>query len=617
MVDLLVDGAVDFLGGQDASKMPDKIAANSYAAGINISVKSGSLQPRWGFERRSVSWPDGYILTPYRKRRTYQNVFEAGKYQAGAPFYISGKMHLVIVISGMIFAIDPDTFELTPIPLPDGSTLNSRAQRITWSAAGRHLILYDFPAPPVILDGFTARRSNSANMEIPTASQGAFNQNRLFVANNGAEFTGGDPVGSLAAPDAPITFQEVMTPGSPYYGQIFQLPTSDHNDPITYMGFLQVVDTSTGIGPLVVATNRAIYSYNTQNPRSAWEGGSFGTLICYNAGVVGPRAFANVNSDAFFLAADGYVRALSMSRDSQKTWSRVPLSREVENWFKFWDKDLIKFGFVGAFNNKIFFSVNPYRMAVTDFESMFPISDYAHGGMVVMELDNLTSFGESSKPTWTGLWTGVRPMDMINIENRAFIIAKDGGANRIYEINPDITYDTADSVIRPIRSRVYTKEYDFTDAFLNKELHSIDFNFDGMEGDLALDLKYKPSHSPCFLDWTEFKHYAPWRTCEMPEGCFINGYAPHVIRDLTFGAPDQDDCSPITQDYYKVFRKIQLEMTITAKNWILGDFRIKSIPRPQSGNITLCESYPPTEICACCNDDWYIPDFGGCETLVT
>lgn len=618
MADLLADGSTDFLGGQDASTIPDRIPQNAFAAGINVSTRRASIAPRWGFERIDFDYPAGYVLDPFRKRRTYQNIFETSKFQAIAPFYIGNVQHLIIVMAGHIFAVDPDTWDMVSIPIIGGTTLNTRASRINWSAAGKYLILYDFPAYPVIVDGFSARRANPLNMEIPASSQGAFNQNRLFVANNGFDFSGSDPVGSTATPDAPITFQEIMTLGSPYYGQIFQLPTSDHNDPITYMGFLQVTDTSTGNGPLLIGTDRAIYAYNTQNPRSEWEQGPFGTIICYNAGIVGQRALTNVNSDTFFLAPDGWVRSLAMSRDEQKSWARIPISREVENWFKYWDKSLIKFAFVSYFKNKIFFSVNPYRTPVIDYDTLWPISDYAHGGLVVMEVDTLSSYGQPSKPVWVGLWTGIRPMDMVNIGDRAFIISKDSSnINRLYEVNPDINYDTDGNKVRFIRSRIYTKEYDFQDPFMNKELHSIDFNFDSIQGDFKLDVKYKASHSPCFVNWNSFTHYAPWRTCKVPDSCFLNGYAPHHIRDFTLSAPSEDVCSPITNDFYRVFRKAQLMLTIEGKYWEIHELRVKAVPKPQTGILTICEEYPKAEICDCCYDDWDVKPFESCDKLTT
>ena len=619
MVQLLADGSDDFSGGQDGSVIPDRIPQNCYASGINVSVRRASIQPRWGFERIAIKFPTDYLSDPYKRPRSYQNVFEAGKFQALIPFTVMSRQYLIVVVSGRIFSINTDNFTLTPILIDGGSTLNTRRSRVNWTLAGRFLVLYDFPAFPVILDGFHAYRADPAKMEIPVSTNGTYNQSRLFVVNAGSDFTGGDPLGSVAAPDAPVTFKEVLTPGSAYYGQIFNLPVNAVNEPITFMGFLQLTDTSTGIGPLICATRNAVYTFGTQNPRSAWQAGPFGSVVCYNAGVVGPRAYANVNSDAFFMADDGFVRSLSMSRDEQKRWARVPISRETEQWFKYWDRDLIKFGFVGYFRNKIFFSVNPYRVSAVDFDTFKPIKDYAHGGMVILELDALSSFGVPSKPVWTGLWTGVNPMDMCTVNERAFIMSKDGAVNKLYEINPDINYDTADDMIRPVRSRVYTREYDLKDPFLNKGLHSVDFNFDTFKGDFKIKVDYKPSHSACFLPLGERTHLAPWRTCDMPDGCFINGFGPQHIRDFSIGDPENDQAgSPITHDLFRVFKKIQLMITLWGIYWELHELRIKATPEVEPDTLTQCEEYPKVAICNCaCDDDWAVDDFGGCTEMQT
>lgn len=616
---LLADGADDFLGGQDASKIPDRIPANCYYSGVNVSVRRGSLQPRWGFDHKDINFPSETITDPFKRKRSVQSVFETGKFQAAAPYFIGPTQYVIIVVSGFIFAWNPDSFTLTQIQIADGSSLNRRASRVNWSAAGKYLVLYDFPAAPVIIDGLSARRSNLAALEVPASTQGAFNENRLFVANGGSEFTAGDPVGNILTPNAPISFEEIMTTGSPYLAQIFSVPTTDHNDPITFMGFLQVADTSTGIGPLIIGTQKAVYSFNTQNSRDTWDQSQFGSILCYNAGVVGPRAFCNINSDAFFLSSDGFVRSLAMSREEQHKWARVPVSREVENWFKYWDKSLAQYAFASSFNNKVFFGVNPYRVSVLDFDTQLPIADYVHGGMAVMELDSLTSFGEASKPIWTGLWTGVSPMELVNLGRRAFIVSKDtSNINRIYEINSETNYDTDKSLVRFVRSRIYTKEYDFKDPFANKEIHSVEFNFDTLEGDFEIDVKYKASHSPCFYPWRNFKHNAPWRLCcPVPDNCLLNGFAPHHIRDFILGAPEADICSPITKDSYKVFRKLQLAITLSGKYWEIHELKVKAILRPKSELQTICEAFDPVAICDCCTDDWFVGPFSSCEELNT
>jgi hypothetical protein len=616
MPELISAQCLDFLGGQDASLIPDRVADNALYQGINISVKRGAIRPRWGYEKKDIDYPQGGLFNRSNQFLSYKQIFQSGKFQTLAPYPTGDATRLLIVVAGHIFLYNVTLKTLIHIPISGGSTLNTRSARHTWTAAGDSIVIFDFPNYPVIVTGATARRADPFYMEVPVSTNGAFNQNRLFIANAGNEFTGGDPVGSLAPNvNPPLTFQEIMTPASAYYGQIFQLTTAANGEPITAMGFLQVSDTSTGIGPLLIGTEKSIYAYGTDKPRAQWEQGQFGAILVYDAGIVGPRAMANSNSDMFFMAADGHVRSLAMSRDEQKRWARVPISREVEPWLLNHDEALKRFAFVTYYNNKVFFSVNPYRVSAVDVNTNLPIADYAHAGMVVLELDNMSSFGEPSKPVWAGLWTGINPMDMVVMNDRAFAISKDPTAiNGIWEVNPEISHDTSECNIRYVRSRVYTKEHDFQDPFSNKEVHSLDLNLDALQGDFQLDVSYKPSHSSRFLPWGTVKHKAPWRDCDTPCNGYLQGYAHHMIRDLTLGSPVEapEECDPATQELYRVFRKLMLKITFTGKYWEVHEYRIKALPRVMTPQETRCEEFGVVALPEECNDDWCIGDFNIC-----
>lgn len=620
MPEYVLGQANDFIGGQNAALIPDRIPDNCYAAGINVSTKKASLQPRWGFERMTLNYPEGGFFNINKQYISYKELFESGKFQLMAAYPVDQVERILIVIAGVIFLLNVKSHNLTVVPISDGSTLNPRASRLNSTPAGKSMVIFDFPSYPVIITGSTARRANPLNMEVPVSVNGAYNQSRLFIANAGNEFTAGDPVGNVLTPDAPITFEEIMLPAAAYYGQVFQLTTQSANEPITAMGFLQVSDISTGIGPLLIATARSIYSYNSIQPRSEWEQGQFGSLLTYNVGIVGPRAWTNVNSDMFFLAADGYVRSLSMSRDEQSRWSKIPISREVENWFKYHDSELKQYSFVSYFKNKVFFSVNPYRIPALDRSTKRPIFDYAHSGFVVLELDNLTSFGQPTAPSWAGLWTGVNPMDMVVLNERAFVISKDNySINSIWEINPEINHDTSDCKIRYVHSRVYTKEYDCGDPFMNKEVHSLDLNFDALKGDFKLDVEYKPSHSSKFYPWGSIDFKVPWRDCNMPCNSCLEGFATQIIRDVTIGSPKGDglDCNPATRELYQIFRKIQLKLDIRAMYWEIHEYRVKAIPRVQEDQETVCNEFGVEAVCEDCNDDWCVEDFNICQPTTT
>lgn len=605
------DGQSGFLGGQDASQHPDAISENCFAAGVNVSTRRGVITPRHGLIKhsRKLQFPDGGVeFRPYQFR-DYAAVYHGGKFQAQIPYQIGRQFYQLVIISGTVFLINQDTWAVEVLKLPDGSRLDELASRINWSQAGRFLVLHDFPARPVIIEGRIIRRSVAADFEVPVSVMSVYNQNRLFIANAGSEFTAGDPAGSLAALDAPITFQEIA-PGQAYPAQIFQVPSDLNNSPITAMAFLQAVDSSTGIGTLIVSTSNSMYAYKSYLPRSQWEASQFGSNIVYNVGVAGPRCILNVNSDLFFLSPDGGFRTLSMARSQQGTWSRLPLSEEVGNWLKYDDKSLVKFGVLGYFDNKIFVTSNPYRVPATRLDGR-PTTDIAYGGLSVLELHNLSRLGtEAIAPCWAGLWTGTRPMDMCTNDGRFFVMSKDdGGRNELYELDPKTTHDTDGKYRRRIQSRVYTREYAFQNPFQNKEVKSIDVQLENLEGCFELKVDYRPHHSAQFLPWAEFNHYAPTCTPTVPVGTAVNGLASHTLRELNLGSPPSEFTDPVTGDLFSVFRKLQLRIDLKGDYWALNAFKLAATIRAQNESMAVTEQYPCVELLKECNTDWVIGPF--------
>lgn len=609
----IADGTLEFTGGQDASKVPDQVPPNAYYSGINISTKKGVLSPRPGWNKLDLKPIEGEITLPNLQSRSYSSIFSSGKYQAAIPYSVGTNEYLILVVSGIIYFINQQSLAVTVIEIEDGEKINELHSRVNWTAAGQYVVLYDYPAYPIIIEGMTARRADPEEDEIPISVMGAYNQNRIFISNAGNDYTAGDPVGSAAAPNAPITFKELLTPASPFFGQAFQLPTNFNNEPITAMGFLQLADTSTGIGPLLIANKKSIYTANTQNPRTLWETQQFTSMLTYDAGVVGPRAMVNVNSDVFFLSDDAQVRALSMSRDEQKRWSKVPISREVHNWLTYWDESLKVFAVLGYFDNKIFITANPYRTKALTVQG-FNTVDYAHGGLVVLETENISTLGATGKPAWAGLWTGIRPMDIITINNKCFVIAKDPGfQNAIYELTPDSHVDRANGLTRQITSKVYTKEYDFQDQFQNKEIHSLEVGLQEVKEKFELKVDYKPSHGTKFVLWKVFKHFAPTSVCTVPTGSQVNGLQSHSFKDIRLGSPEENPCDPISNVFYAFFRKLQLRFTIIADYWEIDAFKIKAVVRPQNETEALCSEYPRVEIPKECDSDWYIGEYVKCQ----
>jgi hypothetical protein len=578
----LADGQLSFEGGQDASLPPSRLPENKFHSGINISTSRGIIRSRYGYERKTLKFPEGGYAYTVNHIVDFKKVFETGKFQAMAPYQIGIKHYIVVVISGIIYLINQDTYDVTVLTIGRDTQLNESAARINWSPAGRFLVLFDFPSKPIIIEGQNARRANPDLNELPTSNLGVYNQSRLFFSNIGNEFTGGDPIGNLLTPNAPITAEEITLSGSPYFAEIYQAP-SKYDAPISAMATLQVSDTSTGIGPLLVATKKEIFVYNTVGPRESWitrsgtaDSGQFGKSISDNAGIAGARAFVNVNSDLFFISSDGQMRSITVSKDEQRKWARVPMNVEVSNWVSYLSPDLVDFSTLTYFKNKIFWTVRPYRIFAKRLNGN-RILDIAHSGLVVLETDNLSRLGVFSAPSWAGLWTGIRPLDMCVTNERMFVMSKDYySRNSFYEVDPELKVDrTQQGERRQIKGVIYTREHFFQDMFSIKSLENVELGVTNISGQFEVGVDFKPSHSANFLFWSNFKHKVP-----VAYKTFMDGEIPQKkaisFRELKFGLPDSEVGHPITDDLYDRVKRVQLRITLKGDSWEFNEYRLQA-----------------------------------------
>ena len=570
------DGSIAFSGGQHDGLLPDRIAPDQFRRGINITTEGGGISPRPGFVHQDIT----VVTEGGIEDRSYAQIFRNGKFQSIAAYDTDDGQFAVVVISGIIFRIDPRNNEAEVIPLGNSGEdrMDQYRRRIPWSYGGRFLVFFDWPDVPVVIEGREARRVNvdAEIPEIPTSVLGAYVNKRLFVSNAVHEFGGSDPV-AFGFPDAPVTFEESLSPASAFNGQFFSLGSQSANQPITAMGFLQVPDTSTGVGPLIVATKNSIYTHRVDEPRISWEQIAFSRLVMFNAGISGPRAFSNLNTDLIFLSGDNQVRSLLLGASEQQRWMNTPISREVKPFLEEHDNpDLLDLAFVSSYKNRVFVSVAPFVSRALDLQNR-EVFDYAHGGMVVLELDNVSALGGAAAPAWAGLWTGLNPMDMITLDDGPYIMSKDpGGTNRIYRMDESITYDVFEGEEVDITSRLYTREYDFGARFLDKELKSVDYTFSEIEGSFEMKAEYAASHFKNWNLWKSFEHEAPAQDCEGPCECNeeMQELTAHCFRDLDFGDPEEKDCDPLTDDMATIFRQVGLRLTIRGRKWRLEDIRL-------------------------------------------
>lgn len=601
------DGTTTFIGGQNAGLYPDRIGRAQYASGINGTTKDGTFSPRPGKTQIGLTFPQNTFFTrPDGTKISHEKIFNSGKFQCAGDYINDTGKFIIAVISGIIFQIDPVAETVVVLDIetqtsvsdigieaiePRTQRLDQYTARIQWSHAGRFFVIFDYPDYPIIIEGGSVRRADPAKFEIFPSVLGAFNETRMFAFSNLNEFTAGDSTSNTLTPNAPITFEEVLAPAAPYATQIFSLGSTNSNNPITAVGFLQQTDNITGIGPMFVATKSSTYMYHTETPRAQWQNEQFGTLVLAKVGMASQRGVLNLNGDILFYDGMGNIRAFSVAQADQKRWSHTPIDKEVKNWVKYDDPTLTPACVAGYFNNRAFFSVNPFRANAIDLYGN-KVIDYACKGMVALELDNVSGFGQGATPVWAGLWTGLKPMEMVDLDGTLYIFSKDSNStNTLYRVeSDDITWDTWQGKQKQIKSRLYTRDYNFAESvgpFVMKEEVAAYTDFKIIEGKFSCELEKKSDQYPVWEPWRIFSHIAQVQRSDFPFDKVMPELLPHSFREINMGSPIiENQCNLITSEELRYFNKMQLCLTITGLNWKLDNVRLKATTQEDANLIT-------------------------------
>lgn len=613
------DATLSFGGGQNAGLIPTQIDPDQYEKGINIITNKGVASARPPFIHQDIT----VVTVGKVYDRTYQEIFKTGKVQGFSPFSgLIGNV-IIIVISGIIFSYNYNDNKVSVLKLPNNDRLNQYTRKINISQAGRFLVLYDYPNRPVIIDPTgKGHRSSTKDYEVPVSVNGAYNSNRLFIADDGVDFGASDPVGNKLTPDAPVTFVESLAPAQAFTGDFYSLGTANPSSRIVAMGFLQVTDESLLNGPLFLATNDSIYLAKTNQPRENWASGwitqkdsSGFTTLFLPTGMAGAKSFVNVNSDLFFMSPNGDIYSVFTARDRNKgAWDNAPISNEVNNWLKGFDPSLRSLSSMAFFQNRVLTTVGPYRTVAKDLFNN-DVVDFTHKGIISLNNDNISFIRKRPAPAWDGLWTGINPIDICTIGNRCFVIAKDADSfNSIYEIGKVKGYDVlSKNQIKQIKSRVYTRAYTGQAltregglaSVTDKKVLAVEYSVLNIAGDFKFKAYQKPIYYPYWASYPLFQHIADTMNCN--KTCLADTLLSHGFNTINLGNPDIRKCDPVTREVQEAFRNLQLLIEIEGLDWSLLDIYLEFIDGQKSRVITSdCRINTVTQIPKDCSlkSDW-------------
>lgn len=257
---------------------------------------------------------------------------------------------------------------------------------------------------PRIYDGSTSFLTGIK--QLPPAVLGTYAWGRIWLAlNDRKSFIASDLVGSQSGTPQKRYRDAILNVTENTFlngGGAFSVPSN--SGLITAMSALPMLDTSLGIGPVLVGTENSVLSCNAPTDRTTWQNLTYPieTISALDYGPVAPKGFVAVNSDMWYRSIDGYRSFLAARLDFNAS-RNTPNSQEINPILDADAKQLLFYGSEMLFDNKLFATVSPYRTPY----------GVAHRGLVVLNFDEVSNLREKSPPAWEGVSTGLQILRVV------------------------------------------------------------------------------------------------------------------------------------------------------------------------------------------------------------
>lgn len=604
---ILRDGSLSMLGGVDSSRSPSLLSQEQTAWAGNTIFRDGYAQTRPRFFQKALAFANdeqaewiethdvqgstifapkyrnavivasfggrifeidplaGFTvkeITPRRMTATAVNfttpavgssvtvqVADANVIPVGLPIEIDGARYLVVSISGSTLTLQNINAPLGVVVT--GATVMALDPNITsrprawFQQAELFLFIQDGKMRTIIYDGSTSFRSDITKQQVPVGTVMAYGKGRLAVAVNGNEFAWGDIVGGQLNDPKYATIDNVLYFRENTFlagGGSFSIPLQSGE--ITAMIFMPVLDTSTGNGPLLIFTERAVFSCNASEDRDTWQNtrSPIQTIVMIGNGAVGQYAVAQTtNSDIFYRARDGVRSFYLAMREFTNSWGSTPNSTEMDRVLPFDDPLLLKYGSMIQFDNRLLFTVQPLPTQVNAY----------HRGLGVLDFNLISSMRGKSPPVYEGVWTGFQPVllfkgDIGGMEHAYSWARNAEGRNELWEFGKTTGFDNDDSRIPSfIETRSMFGREPYASPLLLKRVESVEIWVDRIRGQVDFTLYYKPDQHPCWVEWGRTQAVcSDYRTCDDEEAvlCTIPvEKRPTFKTRLNFGQPLDED----------------------------------------------------------------------------
>jgi hypothetical protein len=490
------DGQSIWSGGMDGGRRGDLLNQDQYQEGENVVCRGGTIGTRPVWRARTLNYLNSLVYNQNGTRNTSgvdsvppqsEIAFESGLFQ-GALYYDppNDVASIVAMIGGRMFRLVPrrGTMDMTEIPMDKQNRANIPISYLV--QADKFLLVQDGESSCIIYDGVNARRAGKN--EIPVGTIMAYGQGRVvLIGNNRKDILFGDLYGSHPGEpgDSVIQFTETTFLSE---GGAASIPFSMGH--IRGAIFYPIQDTTMGQGELLVAAEKGWASFFLSLPRDQWKTSAFQRQALLEIGGESHRALTAINNDVWFRSRDGW-RIYRQARAEAKGWFQLPLSTEVG---KFTDNDtqsLLQYASSIRFNNRLIVTSTPIPNQGRPY----------HNGLLSLDFDVLSSFGQAKMPSWDGHWSGIKVTQLVEGNfggiHRAFAFGLEGGANVVYELVENQVEDS----VGPVASYVIPHRFNFQQPFNESEACDLDLWIEGAKRNSAIHVFFKPDGYPRWLQW--------------------------------------------------------------------------------------------------------------------
>lgn len=417
----------------------------------------------------------------------------AGLVQGASYFSIQNGM-IIVSIGGIpyrlrIGAAGSDNFSYEQIALP---WYNSSVLRQAWmQETVGSLVIQDGQSDPIIYDGSTARRSDTANNEVPLGRQMAYGNGRLWVAVGMNTAVAGDIViDGIFQSELRFTETNYLAGGG----------SLSFPGEIRAMRFIPSRETA-DYGPLLVCgRNFGKLIRADITSRDLWQAiPRFVSDILTNIGASGHANMASMNQEIYWRDNDGGIRSLGSALRDQDDAGSAPLSQEMSRITDFESDHLLEFGSMIYFDNRLLATASPYLNLQGGIS-------FRH--LIALDFNPLSTMRGKSQPAYDGAWSGVGFSNLISEDfngvHRAFVISSDtDGENRLWELHRRGRHDSSEVGQSRIVSFYESPRRNFGLPKNRKQVRRCDVYLTEIEEDVELKVYWRPDNHQKWNQWEE------------------------------------------------------------------------------------------------------------------